>query len=73
MLVIFEVGDTIRDKGQRVQLFRKVRSILTIIGSNIQKIVTKIRLMSSKFEIGNQHHILASSDVGDRLGCHQHP
>ena len=47
-------------------------SILTITGTNIRKNVTKIRLRSPTFEIGHQHRIFASCDVGDRLGCHQH-
>ena len=31
-----------------------------------------MHLMSPTFKIGDQHRILASYDVDDRLGCQQH-
>ena len=48
-----------------------LKTFSTVIGTKIQKNVTKIQFMSQTFEIGDQHRSLAFDGVGDGFGCHQ--
>ena len=66
------LGIRVRHQGQRlgsgISFIKNLQAFSITIGTNIQKNVTKIHLMSPTLEIGHEHRILTSYDIDDRFG-----